>query len=448
MHAKVTALNGQMRSAGDNAMQGLAAGITAGEGAAVSAATAAADAVSAAVRDHLQVHSPSRLWHQYGFWAVQGLEQGLVAGEPKLQAAVRNMINSINRAFHAGAITAAQKSSLVTWVESDNTRLKALAAQRKQIAAQIAAADKTDQALQSSFTSIIGLGHAPAAYTGKVPTAQQMVANLQTELADIKRFAADLKKLKALGLDNAIIQRIIAMGPMQGDAYAKALIAAAEQQHSIGTGKGKQGGGGTGPMTTGPGGGGVPSIIQQLDSAYEQIQSYSKSEAASVTNAMYEAGEKAAKGLVAGLKAQEKAIDKEMKKIAKTLVDAIKRDLKIHSPSLVMMEHGLAIAEGLAKGIANGTPMVVTAMRAMAAVVHAAGLAPYGGVPSVAGGHVPVVGPVVNPGGPMGHTTVVQVHLEVHGSVRDHQELMDKVRDGFQQYLLTNSNNGIVRRGR
>ncbi len=496
-HTKVASMAGQFRSAGANASAGLAAGITAGAGAAIGAAQSLVDRVNSTLSGvkGLNVHSPSKLWHQYGFWAVQGLVNGLLAGGPKLMAAVRNMVNSINRAFKAGALTGAQDSSLVSWVKADNSKLQALAARRKAIAAQIAAVNATDKALQSSFGSIIGLGHAPAAYSGKVPTAQQMVTNLQTELADIKRFAADLKKLKALGLDNSIIQRIIAMGPMQGAAYAEVLIKAAEAGHGIGTGKGKMGGPGTGPPLAGDTG-----IIAQLNSAYQQIQSYSKQAASSVTASMYAAGVASAKGLVAGLKAQEKAIDKQMRHIADVLVRAIRKALRIHSPSGVMHDHGLMITQGLAGGIDAGAPLVEAAMRRVAGIVSGTRLfipppwvlhpasggssnpgGPMGGgggrppwIPPVAnpggplipwvnpggrvggpgtgppvvlpghggtGGRVPLTGPPVNPGGPMGGVTI---HVEVHGHVLTEHQLGDVVRDIVQRHIHANGRSDLT----
>lgn len=447
---------GEAAAAGRDVTSGLIQGLLSREGAAAAAAQQIADVVTAHMRTGLGTASPSKITRRYGLWTVQGLIQGLQDGGPKLAAAIQNITNTILRAFQAGVISSARKSALVAWVQGDNSRLQALAAQRKAIVAKIAAVGATDKALQSSFTSIIGLGHAPAAYSGKVPTAQQMLANLKTELGDIKRFAADLKKLKALGLDNSIIQRIIAMGPMQGTAYAEALIKAAEEQRQIGTGKGKQGGPGTGPPTVGGPGGGTSSIIAQLNAAYEQIQSYSKSAADSVAGQMYGAGVQGAKGLIAGLKSQLKALDALMKHIADTLVKRLKHDLKIKSPSAVMHEHGVMAMQGLANGITAGEPMIVAAMRRVAAIVggtpmrvpvpsgpvFASGRVPM--VTAPGGGSVPLAGGGANPGGPM-HLTV---HVEVHGHVMTEHQLGDVIREVVLTYAARNSDNGFRRPGR
>lgn len=448
-HGKVAAMAGQFRSAGAQASRGLATGILSNESAVVSAATRVANAATAALARAHQSASPSRLWRKYGFWAVQGLIQGLMDGGPKLMAAVRNLINSVNRAFQGGALTHHQDSSLVTWIRSDNAKLQALANQRKAIAAQIAAATAAQKSIQSSFGSIIGLGHAPAPLTAaqlaKIPTAQQMVSNLQTELGDLKRFAADLRKLKALGLDNAIIQRIVAMGPIQGAAYAEALISSATPPTG---GAPNPGGprGGTPPWGTGPPV--ATGVIAQLNSAYAQIESYTKSTSTSIANAMYDAGKQAGAGLAAGLKAQEKAIDKEMAQIARTLVDRIRKDLKIHSPSDVFREHGLSIDEGLAKGIRDGAPMVSAALHQVLAGLNPGGVMIHvpvavGPVPggTSGGGRVPLPrSPAgVNPGGPM----QVHVHVELDG-----KELGSSVRQVTLRHAHRNWSSNLTLHGR
>lgn len=66
----------------------------------------------------------------------------------------------------------------------------------------------------------------------------------------------------------------------------------------------------------------------------------------------------AASGLVKGLQKQEKAIAAEMDKIAKKMANAIKKSLKIKSPSRVFMEVGDFTAQGLVAGLQNATGMV------------------------------------------------------------------------------------------
>lgn len=60
---------------------------------------------------------------------------------------------------------------------------------------------------------------------------------------------------------------------------------------------------------------------------------------------------KAGEGLIAGLEKQQKAIEKQMMKIAKAMEKSIKKALGIKSPSQVMMQVGDYTAEGFALGM-------------------------------------------------------------------------------------------------
>jgi hypothetical protein len=67
---------------------------------------------------------------------------------------------------------------------------------------------------------------------------------------------------------------------------------------------------------------------------------------------MYDSGKDASKGFLAGLKSQEKALGKQMAKLAKDLVNQIKKVLKIKSPSQVFRDEvGKNVVLGMAHGI-------------------------------------------------------------------------------------------------
>jgi hypothetical protein len=75
----------------------------------------------------------------------------------------------------------------------------------------------------------------------------------------------------------------------------------------------------------------------------------------------------AAQGLVNGLASQQAALETQMNKLAKTIVNAIKRALRIKSPSQVFQELGQLTMDGLAKGFDDG------GAGAAAALTNAAG---------------------------------------------------------------------------
>src|SRR5581483_9577962 len=442
--SKVASSQGLMRGAGVSVVQGFIHGMESMVGSVASAAAHIVSSLGGTVEHLLGIHSPSTVFHKYGMDTIQGLINGLTASQSKVQATITNILNGIKKAFQAGALSAGQDSSLVKYVKADNAKLQKLADERKRIAAQISAAKTYDQNLKQSLTSsasLTGLAVVQNASSTSPLTGAGILSGLKSQLNAIRNFGHDIQRLKKLGLDKNLLNQIIQAGPVQGAQIAAAILQA------VGTDTGGVGGA---KGTKGH----LPSIIDQLNATQAQITKASGQVASQATKAMYDSGEAAGKGMVAGLKKQEKEIDKEMQRIADTLVKRIKKDLKISSPSQVMIEHGVMIAQGLAQGIAKGQPMVETAMKAMAAmvastklVVPAPMIAAATGSGTAGGGgtgtpaRIPVVAGV-NPGGAM---TVVNVGgIHVAGHVLTEQQLGDVVRDHVQYYTHNNPTTGLT----
>lgn len=81
---------------------------------------------------------------------------------------------------------------------------------------------------------------------------------------------------------------------------------------------------------------------------------------------LYQAGVDAAKGIVDGLASQQKALEKQMEKLADYMVKAIKGKLQIKSPSRVFAEIGGYAGEGMARGLQESTGSVTQAAENMA----------------------------------------------------------------------------------
>jgi hypothetical protein len=76
---------------------------------------------------------------------------------------------------------------------------------------------------------------------------------------------------------------------------------------------------------------------------------------------MFDAGSQAGKGFLTGLKAQEKELQKAMDKLGGQLVSAIKKRLKIKSPSRVTAAIGAQTAQGVAVGLDSTSATVAAA---------------------------------------------------------------------------------------
>jgi hypothetical protein len=118
------------------------------------------------------------------------------------------------------------------------------------------------------------------------------------------------------------------------------------------------------------------------------------------------------------LQSQEKAIEKQMMKIAKAMEKAIKKALGIHSPSRVFASLGQFIPQGLAQGISDGAHHATTAATKLAGAVTGAGAMGGSGM-ALAGG---------------GGGTVVHNHLTIQ--VQGHVMTERNLRDVVEQSML------------
>lgn len=146
------------------------------------------------------------------------------------------------------------------------------------------------------------------------------MADLKKQIEDTKLFSNALQKLRALGLNDELYKDLLEQGP---DA--------------------------------------LPFVNQLLDSGIAGVKEVNKlgKDLDAIgghlgklgSDALYQAGVNSAKGFLEGLKKQQKLLEKVMDNMAETMVRAIKKKLKIKSPSRVFWEMGGYSAQGLAKGL-------------------------------------------------------------------------------------------------
>jgi hypothetical protein len=105
--------------------------------------------------------------------------------------------------------------------------------------------------------------------------------------------------------------------------------------------------------------------VKNLNGVYGAIDSASKAAGTYVTDAMYKGGINAANGLVKGLQAQEKAIEKQMLKIGLGMETALKKALGIRSPSRKAKAIGDNFAGTLADRLAAGAEPVAKQAKAL-----------------------------------------------------------------------------------
>lgn len=204
---------------------------------------------------------------------------------------------------------AKQRDTIVAKLKDANKKLSDLTKESKKYA-EDAAKTITDYA---SVTNLQGTTNLKAS---------DIDTYLQQRVKAIKTFQTNIAKLRKKGVNKNIIEDILNAGVDGGSAYAKALAGADSK------------------------------TITSINKTQKYIETASKSMGTAAANAMYGAGINAAKGLIKGLQSQQKALNKQADKIGASIVKAIKKKLKIHSPSRTLRDEvGQYIPLGIVEGI-------------------------------------------------------------------------------------------------
>jgi TP901 family phage tail tape measure protein len=333
--------------------QGMAGGIDSNAHLVSAAAVKVAKSTVAATSSALGIASPSKVFRQLGIYLNEGLVDGITGSTASVKTATRKIEtlltetkNKLQDMLSTSAAQGKKGAGLRDWIKDneaeltrlqsyakrEDTELRKLAAQRDSVATKLKAAKSKLATLQADWTKEKNSVASSIMQNASVimqPVDQfnplssgDILANYKKQAADAQKFAQQLATLRKKGLSTAIIQQIAAAGVDQGEATAAALVNADS------------------------------STIKQMNKTQTNMQSAANATGAAVANSMYSAGIASAKGLVKGLQSQEKTIEAQMLKIAKSMEKAIKKALGIKSPSEVFANQvGKHIPGGIAMGV-------------------------------------------------------------------------------------------------
>ncbi|NUQ99554.1 MAG: phage tail tape measure protein [Streptomyces sp.] len=216
-------------------------------------------------------------------------------------------------------------------LQKRGAKLESLADKRASIQKRIAEANQyaTDQAGNiRDFLSISGTSATDVGSLLSQMTAQQKTAS---------GFVSLSKSLKARGASKDLLQALSDAGP--GSQLATIL--------------------GQKNVTTAD----IAKLNKLMSSGSKLASSFGKD----MADLMYDSGKDAGKGFLAGLKSQEKALQKQINKLATDLIKAIKKALKIKSPSVVFRDEvGKNVVLGMAHGIDLHSHLVGAATQRLA----------------------------------------------------------------------------------
>jgi uncharacterized coiled-coil DUF342 family protein len=145
-------------------------------------------------------------------------------------------------------------------------------------------------------------------------------AALQNQVNAVAAYQSTLDQLRQLGLDDKTYQKLLQEGTAD-QQFAEQLLA------------------------------GGATAIQGLNTLDAQLDAASQTLAQHAGLSLYQAGVEAAQGVVNGLESKQSEIYKAMEKIAEKMIKALKKKLKIKSPSQVFAELGRFTLQGFSDGI-------------------------------------------------------------------------------------------------
>lgn len=370
--------------------QGIAQGVGQNSGQAHAAVLGLATGAVQVFSTELGIASPSKKFAALGAYVIYGLVQGLTGSTASVKAATKRISSDLYVDLGKG------HQSLQKGIAKEDAALRSLAAKRDSVVARLKTANTTLASLQKSWAaeqktvadSIMQSASVVTAAPsdGTTLTSYQVIDNMRKQMQATVQFAADLHAAQQKGLSAALVQQIASSGVASGGATAAALASATKGQ------------------------------IAQLNGMQNIMQGAANGVGGAVADSMYATGIAAAKGLIKGLQAQQKAIDAQMLSIAKSMQSAIKKALGIKSPSKVFSDLGEFIPQGLAKGIAIGTPHATGAVMTMSAAVAGAGASRNVGYARSGAG---------------GTTVVYNVQVTVQGTVTSENKLIDAIETGL-----------------
>jgi tape measure domain-containing protein len=374
-----------MMEFGRNMGKGLAEGITGGTGVAVAAAKNLATNVIAAMDiafGHGK-HQP-KILTDFGAYVANGFRKGLLSEfydttVPASEQAVSDLKNRLTtqignlkqhihsetdklntllkekhpnkKAIHKLRTEIETDNKVLTRLDAANTALtKHMAAKRKELVSLTKAYDdvttKLDAANQALADAKQARDEAVSGFKDQYSTLPDLVTNKATQLpryisalkqqvAATRMYGNTLAKLRKLGLDDATYRKLLAEGPAD-QSFASQILSGGKK------------------------------AVGQLNSLDKKLGGAAESLATTAGNNLYQAGVDAAQGIVDGLVKKQSDIRKAMEDIATEIVRAIRKKLKIKSPSQVFAEMGGRVIEGLAVGIEANTSNVTTAVDKMA----------------------------------------------------------------------------------
>lgn len=261
----------------------------------------------------------ARILTPAGRLLIEGFIKGIDGTTAKLRARLESITKALPDNVRSGYGRTLKNS--ISQLEKLTTRrdavIKRLQAGQKKLDGLIANRQKVVDNVTGGILreANITTGHAD------VNSVSAITVGLQQALKKTQEFQANIAKLKKAGLRNDLLLQIADAGVEAGGATAAALAKA------------------------------TPAELKRINDLQYQLAKSASATGNTVGDALYSAGINAAKGLVAGLKSQEKQIEAQMRRIALNMLAVVKKAHKTKSPSREFRWLGEMDGRGLEVGL-------------------------------------------------------------------------------------------------
>ncbi|MEU0808802.1 phage tail tape measure protein [Streptomyces sp. NPDC005970] len=272
---------------------------------------------------------------------LSGFTKSLTGSASDISKAAAALAKDLKAAGGAGRTLATQTGKV-------SAKLQTLAKQRDSVDSRLEAAKSAAADQKKSAQDFFGLGSQTS-----VTSLGELISGLRGKQAEAATFQGQIAKLSKRGLSQDLIRQLVEQGP--GGALIGMVSGASQGQ------------------------------LGELNKLAKSGAKLSTSFGNTMADAMYDSGKQAGRGFLTGLQAQEKELQKAMDKLGASLVTAIKKRLKIKSPSRVTAAIGAQTAQGVAVGLdSTASTVAAAAARVADAAVPAPAPAAVGGVATAA----------------------------------------------------------------
>ncbi|MFD3848197.1 hypothetical protein ACFWVB_20190 [Streptomyces microflavus] len=279
-----------------------------------------------------------------------GFIKSLTGTSAQIKSATTTLANNIAATFRGVKTTVDDR--LIKLVQVSNQRLQALAVQRDAITKKLAEAQKFAADTTASTLSAFSLANITQ---GGEQSTDAVVSGLENAILQVKNFTKQVDALAARGLNSTLLEQVIGLGPEKGAELAKALSTADK------------------------------GTLARINNLQADLVAASQKLGRAGADALYDSGKAAADGFLAGIKGQQKAIEKLMLDIAKGMQRAIREALDIRSPSHVFRRIGSMTGQGLHLGLMSRFAALQDAARSAARGVVTTVGAEFARMPGLAG---------------------------------------------------------------